>query len=247
MVSGHWETAAVHCLLGRRARDGLRLLRLSRRAYRISYPAPGSPELAARVQGLLQDGGVDCGSDRRARIRPRDLQPDEAALSGRRPAGGAAGDEGRPRPGSPHPAGRLLAPLRDDGVLILGSGSSYHNLRRWDASALAPSRGSTAGCRRRWRCSSPAERLDRLVELDQRARRPRRPSPRGPSAAADDGRGRGRGRGRRLHLPSGRLHGRLVGVELPLRRNVGANATARNNQGPQGFFLDTVGRRRSER
>ena len=61
-------------------------------------------------------------------------------------------------------AGRLLKPLRDEGVLIIGSGLSYHNLRQWGASAAQPSRAFDAWLQETLLASSPAERVKRLIE-----------------------------------------------------------------------------------
>ena len=59
--------------------------------------------------------------------------------------------------------GRRLAPLRDEGVLIIGSGSSYHNLRQWDAGAALPSRQFDAWLQETLVDSTPAERRARLA------------------------------------------------------------------------------------
>jgi len=97
--------------------------------YQIRYPAPGEPQLAARVAQLLNDAGQRAGLDAErgfdhgtfsmlAPIHPEADVP-VVQLSIRRdydPAAHLA-------------AGRALAPLRDEGVLILGSGLSFHNLR----------------------------------------------------------------------------------------------------------------------
>ncbi len=108
--------------------------------YAVQYPAPGSPELAARVKALLDAGGhptqldPERGFDHGTFCMLAPMYPDATIpvvqLSLRADFDPAAHLE----------VGQLLAPLRDDGVLILGSGSSYHNLRRFNAGAAEPSR-----------------------------------------------------------------------------------------------------------
>ena len=99
--------------------------------YRIQYPAPGSPEVAARVQELLGESGIPVRTDDRRGFdhgvfAPLYVMYPEAEVpilqlslrSGYDPAAHLA-------------AGLALAPLRREGVLIVGSGLSYHNLREF--------------------------------------------------------------------------------------------------------------------
>ena len=107
--------------------------------YRIRYPAPGAPDVAARVRALLADAGIESREDAArgfdhgmfapmAVIWPQaDVPVLQLSLKT-----GLAPDE--------HLAlGRALAPLRDEDVLIVGSGLSYHNLRAFGPAAHAPS------------------------------------------------------------------------------------------------------------
>ena len=95
--------------------------------YRVQYPAPGDPELAQRVVRLVgeqraslsAEWGLDHGTwSVLVHLQPAaDVPVVQLSLDGRLPA-------------AEHLAiGRALAPLRDEGVLILGSGNVVHNLR----------------------------------------------------------------------------------------------------------------------
>ncbi len=113
--------------------------------YALDYPAPGSPELAIEAAGWLAKAGLETLLDSE---RPLDhgvwvplryLRPDASI---------PVVQLSLPRPRTPElllAAGRALAPLRESGVLILGSGGIVHNLRLLDwGGASGPQPWATA-------------------------------------------------------------------------------------------------------
>ncbi len=104
----------------------------------VNYPAPGSPDLALRVQGLLGPGttvaldaqrGLDHGawSVLRHLYPQADVPVVQLSMDAHRPASWHV------------QAGRQLAGLREEGVLILGSGNLVHHLGRinWNPESTA--------------------------------------------------------------------------------------------------------------
>ena len=97
--------------------------------YQMHYPAPGHPELAGRVMSLLCSGGyrperVDKRGYDHGAWNPLILAFPQADI----PVVQVSVDPDQDARWH-HGVGRALAPLRDDGVLILGSGHITHNLR----------------------------------------------------------------------------------------------------------------------
>ncbi|HQX57649.1 MAG TPA: class III extradiol ring-cleavage dioxygenase [Burkholderiaceae bacterium] len=105
--------------------------------YALTYPAPGAPALAARAAGLLRKAAIETrvdpeyGWDHGVFIPLKVMYPaaDVPVLAMSLKAG--------LDPLQHVAIGQALRPLRDDGVLIMGSGMSYHNLRQMGNSAAA--------------------------------------------------------------------------------------------------------------
>ena len=144
MVTAHWE-ASRFCL-GAAAHPGMvyDYGGFPAHTYEVVYPAPGAPALAQRVQALLQQAGIAADLDAQrgydhgtfvplAVIYP---QADVPVLQMSLKAG--------LDPAEHLALGRALAPLRREGVLILGSGLSYHNLRLFGPAARVPSQAFDA-------------------------------------------------------------------------------------------------------
>jgi 4,5-DOPA dioxygenase extradiol len=100
-----------------------------RELYQVQYPAPGDPELAKRVQSLLaplpvaldNSWGLDHGTwSVLKHVYPRaDIPVVQLSIDERQPS-------------SFHfELGKRLAPLREEGVLIVGSGNLVHNLHTY--------------------------------------------------------------------------------------------------------------------
>lgn len=107
--------------------------------YRVQYPAPGAPELAQRVRELLAGKqpvaeAPDRGLDHGAYVPMKAMYPeaDVPTLQISLPT---------MDPETLFEVGRLLTPLREEGILIVGSGFLTHNLRMMDMrpSAETPS------------------------------------------------------------------------------------------------------------
>ncbi len=127
-VSGHWEEAAPTVNAGAHTPLLFDYGGFPDYTYRLTWPAPGDPALASRVGDLLSAAGIGNNSEPsrgwdhgvfvplKVMYPAADVPVVQLSLQrGLDPAAHLA-------------IGRALTPLREAGVLILGSGQSYHNM-----------------------------------------------------------------------------------------------------------------------
>jgi aromatic ring-opening dioxygenase catalytic subunit (LigB family) len=156
VVSGHWETDRPTVNTAAQPPLLFDYYGFPEHTYRLTYPASGAPALARRVRDLLADAGIETdedagrGLDHGVFVPLKLVYPDADVPVLQMSLRSDLDPEA-------HLAiGRALAPLRDEGVLIVGSGMSYHNLPKlmsgrdneeaaafdaWLASALEGPRG----------------------------------------------------------------------------------------------------------
>lgn len=129
LVSGHWEAPTFTVGSATTPELIFDYYGFPEATYQLSFDAPGAPALAARVRDLLAGAGIASqddpvrGWDHGVFVPLKLVTPlaDVPVVQLSLQAGLDAGAH--------LAAGRALAPLRDEGVLIVGSGMSWHNMR----------------------------------------------------------------------------------------------------------------------
>lgn len=166
MISGHWEADGVRVMHSAHPPMVYDYYNFPPHTYDVVYPAPGAPGIAERAQTLLAEAGIAAtlddtqGFDHGTFVPAYIMYPAAqvpvfqiSLLSSYDPAAHFA-------------IGRALARLRDEGVLIVGSGLSYHNLRLFGPQAAVPSKAFDT-----WldgvMQASPAARTDKLLHWEE--------------------------------------------------------------------------------
>jgi aromatic ring-opening dioxygenase catalytic subunit (LigB family) len=137
VVSAHWEEAVPTVTLSERPPMLYDYYGFPPESYRISWPAPGDPALAGRVVDLLRAAGIAAGADSERGFDHGTFVPLKVAYpDAELPTVQLSLKRGLD-PAEHLAIGRALAPLRDEGVFIVGSGMTFHNLRAFGSGSRA--------------------------------------------------------------------------------------------------------------
>ncbi len=127
LVSAHWRAAQARLTGAARPETVHDYFGFPEELYALRYPAPGDPELARAVAGLLSRAGFESGVDEGRGLDHGAWAPLRVALpEAQVPV--VQLSLLRASPARHVELGAALAPLRDEGVLIVGSGNLVHNL-----------------------------------------------------------------------------------------------------------------------
>lgn len=163
VISAHWEEPVLTVMTGERPPLYYDYYGFPPESYTLTWPAPGDPALAARVRELLGAAGFATAEDASRGFDHGTFVPLKLAY----PAADVPAVQLSLRRGldpAEHVAiGRALAPLRDEGIFVVGSGMSYHNLRAFGPAGRAPSEAFDAWLGETIALPAPA-RAERLAQ-----------------------------------------------------------------------------------
>jgi aromatic ring-opening dioxygenase catalytic subunit (LigB family) len=167
VISAHWEEPVF--TVSTAARPGMLYdyYGFPPHTYSVRYPAPGSPEIGQRIAGLLSDAGWPVATDdQRGFDHGTFCMMQEIYPDARVPVVQMSLKHGL-NPAEHIALGKLLQPLRDEGVLIIGSGQSFHNLRLHGAAARQASEVFDQWLQKAMALPQTAQRHQALIEWAQ--------------------------------------------------------------------------------
>lgn len=132
-------------------------------SYEIQWPAPGDPVVAARVRELLGAAGIESAADPERGFDHGTFVPLKLVYPAANIPTVQLSLQRGLDPAAHLAIGRAIAPLRDEGVFVIGSGMSYHNMGGFrDPGALPVSEAFDAWLRDTL-ARDPADRDARLT------------------------------------------------------------------------------------
>lgn len=137
VISAHWEMRRPTVLASAKPGMLYDYYNFPPHTYRLTYPAPGAPVLAAKVRGLLTAAGIDSGSQTERGYDHGVFVPMKVSFPDAEVPILQLSLQADLDPALHIAVGHALSGLRDENVLILGSGSSFHNLRSGSDPALS--------------------------------------------------------------------------------------------------------------
>jgi aromatic ring-opening dioxygenase catalytic subunit (LigB family) len=135
VISAHWEEPVPTVMSSARPPMLYDYYGFPPESYQIEWPTPGDPVLANRVRSLLGAAGIPSAEDTARGFDHGTFVPLKLAYPRSDvPTVQLSLKEGLD-PADHLAIGRAIAPLRDEGVFIVGSGMTYHNLRAFNRGA----------------------------------------------------------------------------------------------------------------
>jgi aromatic ring-opening dioxygenase catalytic subunit (LigB family) len=131
VVSGHWEEPAFTAGAAPAPQLIFDYSGFPDHTYRLTWGAPGSPPLAARAASLIAQAGLPAAISSTRGFDHGVFVPLKVAFPQAQIPVVTLSLASSLDPALHLAAGRALAPLRDEGVLIVASGMSFHNLRAY--------------------------------------------------------------------------------------------------------------------
>jgi aromatic ring-opening dioxygenase catalytic subunit (LigB family) len=131
VISAHWEEPVFTASAAASPRLIYDYYGFPEHTYRLNWPAPGDPELAGRTADLLGKAALPAAVSQNRGYDHGVFVPLKVAFPEAKIPAVALSLVASLDPELHLAAGRALEPLREEGVLIVGSGMSFHNLRSY--------------------------------------------------------------------------------------------------------------------
>jgi aromatic ring-opening dioxygenase catalytic subunit (LigB family) len=138
VITGHWEAEQFTVSTAKRPPMVYDYSGFPEHTYHIQYPAPGSPELALRVKTLLSNAGISAKEDSGRGFDHGTFVPLALMYPNADVPIVMLSLKSDYDPQEHIRVGQALQPLRDEGVLIIGSGLTYHNMRGFGRDESTP-------------------------------------------------------------------------------------------------------------